>query len=188
MSSHRPSSDGAACSTGSMSVAGSGCPTGASLITATTKPPLPSSSALHFLSPLTTAQFRVTTPTQWKTDSFSSAQGTTFRLSDTPGDYEFSVTKTPQPASALDSYEQGLNRATGQLAADAGAEIVEQTKPIVLNDLVFKRFVYRKGDTYWRGQFELLKDRLYVLLVKAPNSDPAPYLHMVDTFQILGPR
>ena len=39
----------------------------------------------------------------------------------------------------------------GQLASDAGAEIVEQTKPIPLGDIVFKRFVYRKGDTYWRG-------------------------------------
>jgi len=135
-----------------------------------------------------TAQFRVTTPTQWKTDSFSSAQGTTFRLADTPGDYEFSVTKTPQPASALDSYEQGLNRATGQLAADAGAEIVEQTKPIVLNDLVFKRFVYRKGDTYWRVQLELVKDRLYTVVARAPNSDDAPYKRLTKSFQILGPQ
>ena len=110
-------------------------------------------------------------------------------VNDNPGGgYQFSVTKTPEPASALDSYEEGLNRVVGQLASDAHAEIVEQTKPVPLNDLVFKRFVYRRGDTYWRGQLELLKDRLYTIIVKAPNSDDAPYLHLVKTFEILGPR
>jgi hypothetical protein len=48
--------------------------------------------------------------------------------------------------------------------------------------------VYRKGDTYWRGQLELLKDRLYTIIVKAPNADDAAYLHLVKTFEILGPR
>jgi hypothetical protein len=33
-----------------------------------------------------------------------------------------------------------------------------------------------------------LKDRLYTIIVKAPNSDDAPYLHLVKTFEILGPR
>jgi hypothetical protein len=135
------------------------------------------------------AQFRVTMPTRWKATSLPNAQGTIVRVGDDPGGgYEFSVTKTPQPITALDSYEEGLNRLTGQLASDAGGEIVSQTKPIVLNDLVFKLFVYRNGDTYWRGQFELLKDRLYTLIVKAPNSDQAPFLHMVKTFEVLGPR
>jgi hypothetical protein len=135
------------------------------------------------------AQFRATFPTRYQVSSLAGPIGTTVRVSDNPGGgYEFSVTKTPQPVTALDSYEQGLNRLTGQLATDAGAELIEQTKPIPLNDVVFKRFVYRKGDTYWRGQLELLKDRLYTIIVKAPNSDDAPYLHLVKTFEILGPR
>ena len=84
---------------------------------------------------------------------------------------------------------RALNRLAGQLGGRcAHAEIVEQTKPVPLNDVVFKRFVYRRGDTYWRGQLELLKDRLYTIIVKAPNADDAPYLRLVKTFQILGPR
>ena len=117
------------------------------------------------------AQFRVTTPTKWKVDSLANSLGTIVRVTDTPGDYEFSVTKTPQPLTALDSYVQGLNRLTGQLASDDGAEIIYQSTPFPLGDVVFKRFVFRKGDTYWRGQFDLLKDRLYTLIVQAPNSD-----------------
>jgi hypothetical protein len=134
------------------------------------------------------AQFRVTTPTKWTVSSLPNSLGTIVRVTDTPGDYEFSVTKTPQPVTALDSYEEGLNRLTGQLASDAKAEIIYQSKPIPLGDIVFKRFVFRRGGTYWRGQFDLLKDRLYTLIVKAPNSDAAPYLHMVKTFEVLGPR
>ena len=135
------------------------------------------------------AQFRVTMPTNYEVAQLPNALGTIVTVSDNPGGgYQFSVTKTPEPASALDSYEEGLNRVVGQLASDAHAEIVEQTKPFPLNDLVFKRFVYRQGDTYWRGQLELLKDRLYTIIVKAPNADDAPYLHLVKTFEILGPR
>ena len=135
------------------------------------------------------AQFRVTMPTRYQVSTLPNALGTIVTVSDNPGGgYQFSVTKTPEPSSALDSYEEGLNRLVGQLASDAHAELVEQTKPIPLNDVVFKRFVYRRGDTYWRGQVELLKDRLYTLIVKAPNSDDAPYLHMVKTFEVLGPR
>jgi hypothetical protein len=135
------------------------------------------------------AQFRVTTPTKWKATSLPNEFGTIVRVADNPGGgYEFSVTKTPQPSTALDSYEEGLNRLTGQLASDAGATIVEQTKPFPLGELAFKRFVYRRGSTYWRGQLELLQDRLYTIIVKAPNSDPDPYLHMVKTFEVLGPR
>ena len=135
------------------------------------------------------AQFRVTMPTNYQVSSLPNALGTIVTVSDNPGGgYQFSVTKTPEPLSALDSYEQGLNRLTGQLASDAHAEIVEQTKPIAFADQVFKRFVYRRGDTYWRGELHLLKDRLYTVIVKAPNDDDAPYLHLVKTFEILGPR
>jgi hypothetical protein len=135
------------------------------------------------------AQFRVTMPTNYQVSSLKNADGTIVTVNDSPGGgYLFSVTKTPEPATALDSYEQGLNRLTGQLAAERGAAIVLQSKPIPLNDLVFKRFVLKKGDTYWRGQLELLKDRLYTIIVKSPNSDDAPYLHLVKTFEVLGPR
>jgi hypothetical protein len=135
------------------------------------------------------AQFRVTMPTKYQVSTLPNALGTIVTVSDDPGGgYQFSVTKTPEPITALDSYEEGLNRLTGQLASDAHAEIVFQSKPIPLVDVVFKRFVYRRGDTYWRGQLELLKDRLYTIIVKAPNDDDAPYLHLVKTFEILGPR
>ena len=121
------------------------------------------------------AQFRVTTPTKWKATSLPNQFGTIVRVSDDPGGgYEFSVTKTPQPATALDSYEEGLNRLTGQLASNLGASIVLQTKPFPLGELVFKRFVFKRGSTYWRGQLELLKDRLYTIIVKAPERGFGP--------------
>jgi hypothetical protein len=135
------------------------------------------------------AQFRVTMPTRFQVSSLPNELGTIVTVSDNPGGgYQFSVTKTPEPASALDSYEQGLNRRVGQIVSDAGAELVKQTKPIPFGDIVYKMFVYRKGGTYWRGELQLLKDRLYTIIVKAPNDDPKPEHHLLETFQILGPR
>jgi hypothetical protein len=143
---------------------------------------------VEFADP-TTAQFRVTTPTQWATSSTSGALGPTAHVTDAPGGgYEFSVTKTPQPVTALESYQQGLNRLAGQLASDAHAEIVHQDGPLPFGDVVYKFVTYRRGGTYWRAQLALLKDRLYTLIVKAPNEDKAPYTRMVKSFQILGPR
>ncbi len=137
----------------------------------------------------TVAQFRVTMPTKFQVASRPDPLGTIVTVSDNPGGgYEFSVTKTPEPVSALDSYEEGLNRLTGQIVADAGAEMVSQLKPIPFGDTVYKKFVYRKGGTYWRGELQLLKDRLYTIIVKAPNDDPAPQRHLLQTFQILGAR
>jgi hypothetical protein len=135
------------------------------------------------------AEFRATMPTKFQVTSGSNQWGPVVTVSDSPGGgYQFSVTKTPQPAGALDSYQEGLNRLAGQLASDADAEIVEQSKPIPFGDIVVKQFAYRKGDTYWRAGLELLKDRIYTIVVKAPNDDAAPYQRLVKTFQILGPR
>ena len=61
-------------------------------------------------------------------------------------DYSFSVTKTPEPETALESYKSSLNRVAGQLASDAGATIVSQTEPIAILDIAVKDVVYRKGD------------------------------------------
>ena len=79
----------------------------------------------------TTAQFRVTMPTQYAGELDTRTRwGRSCAVSDNPGGgYEFSVTKTPQPVTALESYEQGLNRLAGQLASDAHAEIVHQVRP-----------------------------------------------------------
>jgi hypothetical protein len=134
------------------------------------------------------AQFRVMTPTKWTVSSLPNALGTIVRVTDTPGDYEFSVTKTPQPASALDSFDVALNRLAGQLAADRHAEIVHQIAPTPLGNVGYKDLVIRKGDTYWRVQLVLLKDRLYTVIARAPNSDDAPYKRLVKSFQILGPQ
>ena len=135
------------------------------------------------------AEFRVTMPTQYQQTTGSNPWGQIVTVSDSPGGgYQFSVTKTPQPVAALDSYDQGLNRLAGKLAADAGAAIVSQSKPIPLNDIGYKQLVYKKGNTYWRAQLELLKDRLYTVIAKAPNDDAGPYVRLATSFQILGPR
>jgi hypothetical protein len=135
------------------------------------------------------AQFRVTMPTKFQLSSGTNEWGTIVTVSDNPGGgYEFSATKTPQPSTAFDSYDEALNRLAGQLAAASDAEIVSQTKPVPLIDVGFKVVVYRHGDTYWHAQLQLLKDRVYTVITKAPNDDDAPFLRLTKSFQILGPR
>jgi len=48
--------------------------------------------------------------------------------------------------------------------------------------------VIKKGNTYWRVQLELVKDRLYTVVARTPNSDDAPYKRLTKSFQILGPQ
>lgn len=134
------------------------------------------------------AGFRVTTPTQWHATLGRNASGQIVTVTDRVGDYDFAVTKTPQPTSALDNYTVALNTLAGQLATADHGEIVEQSKPIVLGDFVFKSVVYRRGDTYWRAWLELTKDRVYRILARLPNSDPAPFKRFAESFAILGAR
>ena len=100
----------------------------------------------------------------------------------------FSVTKTPEPESALASYKSSLNQVAGQLASDAGATIVSQTDPIPILDVAVKDVVYQKGGSVWHARIELLKDRLYTIISKSPGPDEDLFNHFVNTFQILGPR
>jgi hypothetical protein len=136
----------------------------------------------------TTAEFGVTMPSKFETSSSTNALGTTYTVSDTLGDYSFSVTKTPQPASTLDNYESALNTLAGQVVSEQGAELVSQTKPLPLYDVGYKEVVYRKGGTWWRTQFHLLKDRLYTVTAQTPSEDPKPYQTLGKSFKVLGPR
>ena len=132
------------------------------------------------------AGFRVVTPTQWHSTLGSNQWGQTVAVTDRVGDYEFEVTKTPQPSTALDNYNAALNTLAGQLAGNVDGAIVEQSKPIVLGDFVFKSVVYRKGDTYWRAWLELTKDRVFTIVARLPDSDPAPFKRFAESFSILG--
>jgi hypothetical protein len=135
------------------------------------------------------AGFRVTMPTRFQRSIGTNPWGQVVTVSDDPGGgYGFSVTKTPQPSSALENYVPALNRLAGQLASDQDAEIVHQIQPLALGDVGYKDLVFRKGDTYWRVQLQLLRDRLYTLVAKAPNADEGPYKRLGTSFQILGAR
>jgi hypothetical protein len=134
-------------------------------------------------------EFRVTTPTQWKRTAETGPLGTTVTVADDVGpDYSFTVTKTPEPETALEDYESSLNQVAGQLATQSNASIVSQMKPTAILDVAVKEVVYQKGGTFWRARIELLKDRLYTIVAKAPNRDDAPFQRLVTSFQILGPR
>lgn len=134
-------------------------------------------------------QFGITLPSKWTRTATADPLGTVVTVTSAPGPgYSFTVTKTPEPVTALDSYASSLNQVAGQLASQAGAEIVTQTPPAHLQDVAVKSVVYRKGSTYWRAGIELLKDRLYTVVAKTPNNDDAPFKRLVASFRILGPR
>jgi len=137
----------------------------------------------------TVAQFTVTFPAAYRTTKGTNQFGTTFTATSTVGDYEFSATKTPEPASTLDNFETALNTLAAQYVVnEKGAELVSQTQPLPLVDTGFKEFVYRRGSTYWRVQFRLLKDRLYTVKARLPNSDPRPFRRLTTSFNALGAR
>ena len=134
-------------------------------------------------------QFRVTMPTTWHRTTSTNALGQIVTVTSDPSpEYSFSVTKTPEPTAALESFKSSLNQVAGQLVSQAGAEIVSQTDPVPLVDIGVKGIVYRKGNTYWRASLQLVKDRLYTLIAKTPNSDIAPFKRLATSFTILGPR
>jgi hypothetical protein len=134
------------------------------------------------------AGFRVTTPTKWHVTLGQNPSGQIVTVTDRVGDYQFEVTKTPQPATTIDNYSVALNTLAGQLAAGSNAEIVKQSKPIVLGDFVFKSVDYRRGETNWHAWLELTKDRMYTILARLPNTDQAPFKRFSESFAILGPR
>ena len=134
-------------------------------------------------------QFRVTLPTAWHRTTDTNALGEIVTVTSEPSaEYSFSATKTPEPVTALESFKSSLNQVAGQLASQAGAEIVSQTEPIPILDVAVKEVVYQRGNAYWHARIELLKDRLYTVIAKTPNEDDAPFKRLVTSFQILGPR
>ena len=134
-------------------------------------------------------EFAITLPSAWTRTASADPLGTVVTVTSAPGPgYTFTVTKTPEPATALDSYASSLNQVAGQLASQAGAEIVSQSQPIPIQDVAVKEVVYRKGSSYWRARIELLKDRLYTVVAKTPSDDDAPFKRLVTSFNILGPR
>lgn len=133
-------------------------------------------------------QFVATFPTRWTRSTSQNDVGTAVTVRSRVGDYEFSVTKTPQPEAALNDYTTALNVTVGKFATDFDAGIVDQKPTVLLVDVVVKSAVLRQGDTYWRIELLLLRDRLYTIIAKTPNADPAPYNRLLRSFLILGPR
>jgi len=133
--------------------------------------------------------FLATFPTDWTRTTRPSDNGTVVTVDSQVGSgYDFSVTNAPQPITALDEFTSALNVIVGKFASDLDAEIVDQKPPVVVQDVVVKSAVLRQGETYWRIQLLLLRDRLYTIVVKAPNEDPGPYDRLTQSFQILGPH
>lgn len=134
-------------------------------------------------------QFRVTMPTQWHRSAQPGPDGTTVTVTSEPSsEYSFTVTKTPEPDTALASYKSSLNQVAGQLAAGAGASIVKQSEPIPILDVAVKEVEYQKGNSFWHARIELLKDRLYTVVAKTPTNDAKAFHRLINSFQILGPR
>jgi hypothetical protein len=134
-------------------------------------------------------QFSVSMPTRPRRTTQPGPLGESVTVTSSPGDgYVFSVTKTPEPISALEDYEATLNQAAGALAALNGAEIVAQEKPFPFVDVAVKTIEFRKGDTHWWAALRLASDRMYTIVAKAPNDDREPYERLVGSFSILGPR
>ena len=134
-------------------------------------------------------QFRVTMPTQWHRSAQQGPDGTTVTVTSEPSnEYSFTVTKTPEPDTALAAYKSSLNQVAGQLAAGAGASIVKQSDPIPILDVAVKEVEYQKGNSFWYARSELLKDRLYTVVAKTPTNDAKAFHRLVTSFQILGPR
>jgi hypothetical protein len=133
--------------------------------------------------------FLATFPSKWTRSTSQNGIGTVVTVRSRPGEgYDFSVTKTPQPLSALDEYTTALNVIVGKFATDLDAEIVDQKPPVIVQDVVVKSATLRKGDTYWRVQLLLLRDRLYTIIAKTPGADPAPFERLTKSFLILGPH
>ncbi len=134
-------------------------------------------------------QFKVELPTTPRRTERAGTDGRTVVVVSTPGPgYQFSVTREPQPASALESYTATLNTAAGSLAQQVGGEIVSQTDPTPFVDVAVKNVVFRKGKEYYRNTLMLAKDRLYTIQAKVKGSDPKPFNRLSTSFAILGPR
>ncbi len=133
-------------------------------------------------------QFKVELPTTPRRTEHAGAGGPTVVVVSNPGaGYQFSVTREPQPSTALENYTAILNTAAGSLADQVGAEIVSQTDPQPYGKIAVKSVVFRKGKEYYRTELILATDRLYAIQAKTPSNDPAPFERLSKSFSILGP-
>jgi hypothetical protein len=134
-------------------------------------------------------QFKVELPTTPRRREQTGPDGTTVVVDSRPGPgYAFSVTRTPQPESALENYTATLDTAAGSLAQQVGGEIITQTKPVPFVDVAVKDLVFRKGNEYYRNTLLLASDRLYTVQAMVKGDDPAPFHQLSKSFTILGPR
>lgn len=134
-------------------------------------------------------QFRAMFPTTPERHARDDADGRTVTVVSRPGDgYEFSVTRQPAPAEALESYPTFLNQLAGTLAADADAEIVSQEAPqrLPAMDAAQKEIVFRSGDEYHHVWLVLGSDRVYVVDATTPNEDDKAALRFRIGFVKLG--
>lgn len=134
-------------------------------------------------------QFKVELPTTPRRRVRQDADGTTVIVESRPGPgYAFSVTREPQPPTALENFTTTLDTAAGSLAQQAGAEIVTQTDPVPFVDVAVKDVVFRKGNEYYRNTLMLASDRLYTIQAMVKGKDQAPFKRMAKSFDILGPH
>ena len=98
-------------------------------------------------------QFKVELPTTPVRREQNGPGGTIVVVESRPGPgYAFSVTREPQPETALENYTATLDTAAGSLATQVGGEIVSQTAPVPFVDVAVKNVVFRKGNEYYRNR------------------------------------
>ena len=113
--------------------------------------------------------------------------GDTVTVESSPGSgYLFSVTKTPEPEAALESFKPLLDRTARAVAKDFKGKIVSETKAVAYGDLATKDVYFRRGDTYTRVRFVLSIDRLYTLIAQTKSPDDKAFNRFVLTFVPLG--
>ncbi|MGZ4691455.1 MAG: hypothetical protein ACXVJW_04955 [Acidimicrobiia bacterium] len=131
--------------------------------------------------------FKVEMPTTPRRREVNGPEGTTVIVDSNPGNgYSFSVTREPQPETALENYTATLNTAAGSLAAQVGGEIVSQGTPVPFNKVAVKSLVFRKGNEYYRNMLLLTTNRLYTVQAKVRGSDKAPFHQLWKSFTVLG--
>lgn len=136
-------------------------------------------------------QFKAEFPTKPSRRAQSGEFGDTVEVTSKPGGrYTFTVVRSPQPETALETYRPTLNAAANALRRSFGGEVVSQTPalPLAIQSVAVKQIALRKGDTYQRAQFVLAKDRMYTLQVTMDGDDVEPFNRLVETFAVLGDR
>lgn len=133
--------------------------------------------------------FKVKLPTAPRRREQTDASGTTVVVDSHPGSgYAFSVTREPQPETALENYTTTLNTAAGSLADQVGGEIVTQGDPTPYGSVALKSIVFRKHGEYYRAMLLLTQDRLYTVQAVVPSKDAEPFQRLWKSFSVLGAK